>query len=74
MTLSTLRKKAQATTVKRGHKMKWGQPFGNATTQTYGQHGECRICKAHCWLDTHPAPNSTGISGLAVAVNCDSVN
>lgn len=74
MKLSTLKKKAQRSTKCRGHKMKWGEPFGNATTQRFGQHGECRKCKALCFLDTHPAPNSIGISGLAVAVNCNSVN
>ena len=50
--------------------MKWGQPFGNATTQVFGQHGECRDCKSLVYLDTHPAPNSIGISGTAVALNC----
>ncbi len=71
MKLSTLKKQAQQTTKRRGHKMTWGQPYGNATTQVFSQNGECRICHAHCWLNTHPAPNQIGVSGLAVAVNCN---
>lgn len=70
MKISTLRTKAQRTTKARGHRMKWGQPFGNATTQHFGQHGRCRDCYAEVWLDDHPAPNSCGISGPAVSVNC----
>jgi len=70
MKLSTLKKRAQQATAWRGHSMRWGEPFGNATKQAFGQHGYCRHCKAYVWLDTKPAPNSIGISGLAVAVNC----
>ena len=70
MKLSTLKKKAQQATKYRGHRMQWGDAFGNATTLRFGQHGTCRDCGAHVWLNTHPAPNSIGISGLGVAVHC----
>lgn len=70
MKLSTLRKQASSTTVFRGHRMKWGNPFGRANGPM-SQHGECRDCGAHCWLAEAPAPNGIDISGLAVAVSCE---
>ena len=68
MKLSTLKKRAQSSTKRRGHRMQW-----NIASKTFGS-GRCRDCGAACWLETKPAPNGIDISGLAVAVNCDSVN
>lgn len=69
MKLSTLKKQAQQSTRYRGHRMRWGMPYGRADGPK-SQNGECRDCGAHCWLVERPAPNGIGVSGLAVAVNC----
>lgn len=49
--------------------MRWGQVYGSAAGP-YAVNGQCRDCSAYCWVQEHHAPNSTGVSGLAVAVNC----
>lgn len=69
MKLGTLRKQASASTRYRNHRMKWGSPYGRANGPL-SQNGECRDCGAYCWLVESPAPNGIGVSGLAVAVNC----
>ena len=70
MKISTLKKSAQSSTKYRGHRMKWGDVFGNATTQAFGLNGKCRDCGSYCFIITNPAPNQTGVSGTAVALNC----
>jgi len=62
-TMGTLKKEAQAATAWRGHKMRW-------TMDTSFAFARCRRCGAVVWVELHPAPNSIGISGSAVATNC----
>jgi hypothetical protein len=63
MKLSTLKRQAQSSTRFRGHRMSW-------LTGTDEAVGRCRRCDAACWVKTKHEPNSTGISGMAVAMNC----
>lgn len=69
MKLSTLRKQASLSTVYRGHRMRYGEPYGREGGPM-SQNGECRDCGCHVWLVEDPAPNSLRISGTAVALNC----
>lgn len=69
MKLSTLRRLAQATTRARGHRMRWGTPYGRAAGPK-SQNGQCRDCGAYAWLMERVEPNQIGVSGLAVAVGC----
>lgn len=73
MRLSTLKKSAQASARYRGHSLKWGQVYGRADGPK-AQNAECRKCKAYVFVQESPAPNSIGVSGLAVAVNCAEVS
>lgn len=68
--LNYLRKLAQATTSFRGHRMKWGSPFGKAGGP-FSQFGRCKKCGKETLLTESPAPNEIDISGEAVALNCD---
>jgi hypothetical protein len=68
MKLSTLKKQAQGATTWRGHRIVWGQAYGRANGPQ-SLNGQCRKCGAYVFLVEHP--NSIGVSGLAVAVNCD---
>jgi hypothetical protein len=68
--IEKLRKAAAKATKFRRHSIRWGEPYGNATTQRFSQHGECRFCGMGVWLDTHPAPNGIDIAGEAVALSC----
>ena len=69
MRLSTLKKLTQHSTRARGHRMTWGQVYGRAGGPQ-SVNGQCRDCGAYAWVQERPAPNSTGVSGLAVAVTC----
>ena len=70
MKLSTLRKSAQRTTRRRGHTMRWRQPFGDATRNIYSQMGACRRCGMEVTLHERAAPNQIDIGGEAVALDC----
>jgi hypothetical protein len=70
MKLSTLRKSAQGTTKARGHRMRWGNPYGNATALVFSQNGQCSKCGMEVTLHERPAPNQIDIGGEAVALTC----
>jgi hypothetical protein len=74
--LSTLRKKASASTSARGHRLKWGAPYGRpavphlgAPHENFSQTGRCK-CGMEVTINQCPAPNGIGIGGEAVALNC----
>lgn len=67
--LSTLKRRAQAATKYRGHRMRWGVVYGRANGPK-SQHGQCRDCGASVSVHERPAPNDIDVGGLAVAVNC----
>ncbi|OZA05770.1 MAG: hypothetical protein B7X95_05275 [Methylophilaceae bacterium 17-44-8] len=65
-TLATAKKNAHKSTTFRGHRMSWGEPFGNATSLNFGQIGTCRDCKAEAIISTHYMTH-----GDALAIHCE---
>jgi hypothetical protein len=66
--LSTLKREASKTTSWRGHRLRWGEPFGNGSTNIYSQTGTCQNCKMTATLSMNGKPD---IYGDAVALNCE---
>ena len=74
--LGTLRRNAARSTAKRGHRLKWGEPYGRPAKpdlgfiyENYSQTGTCK-CGAWVTIAQFPAPNGIAIGGAAVAVDC----
>jgi len=72
--LQTLRKSAQSTTSARNHRMVWGpirRKSHDPLIEGQIQDGDCKDCGDWVRLETHPAPNSIDIGGIALAQDCD---
>ena len=50
MKLSTLKRKAAKRMKELGHKVKWGEVFGNAQTQVFSQVGNCIHCGQSAYI------------------------
>jgi hypothetical protein len=69
MTISTLIKKAQASTTRRGHRLLWEKGECDWQSGEYAR-GVCRQCMMEVHCLTKPLPNQIDIGGEAVATNC----
>lgn len=67
--LDQLKREASRSANFRGHRLKWGNPFGRANGPK-SCFARCRKCNMELLIIEQPAPNEINISGEAVALNC----
>ena len=68
LTLTALRRKANATCVARGHNMMWTAPWHGEHQSV--QQAECRMCTRLVQVTTKPEANGINIGGDALAIDC----
>jgi hypothetical protein len=68
--LTTLRKRVQSVTKVRGHRMRWGIPYGRSGGPK-SQRGECRVCGQKIVLNE--PPTAALVDGTAARINCGAI-